>query len=114
MRRRCGHIIGVSTASSEDDAVGTGVGEEFIERKRPDLAGAADRYVTELDVVDRPFVHISRIVRDLGGWHEFTHVVERPSAERRLSPVRQCHLSVGRWSKAVHQLHHLDTSRSVL
>jgi hypothetical protein len=45
------------------------------------------RYLTELDTVDRPFVYIGRIVRDLGGGQEFTHMIERPSAEWRL-PAR--------------------------
>jgi hypothetical protein len=34
-----------------------------------------DRDVADLDAVDRPFVHIARVVRDLGGWHEFTHLM---------------------------------------
>jgi hypothetical protein len=71
-------------------------------------------HVADLDAVDRPFVHIARVVRDLGGWHEFTHMVERPTAERRLPPVRQRDLTVGRWRKAVHQSHHLDTSKAVV
>jgi hypothetical protein len=28
-------------------------------------------------------VHVVRIVRDLGGWHEFTHMVERPTTGGR-------------------------------
>jgi hypothetical protein len=46
------------------------------------------RYVADLEGVDRQFVHIARIVHDLGGWHELTRMVERPSAERSLPPVR--------------------------
>jgi hypothetical protein len=56
--------------------VGVRVNDKFIERKWPASVGL-DRDVTDLDAVDRPFVHIARIVHDLGEWHEFTHMVER-------------------------------------
>ena len=62
----------------------------------------------------RPFEHIGRIVHDLGGWHEFTHMVERPPAERRLPPIRQRDLTVSRWRKAVHQSNRLEGARLIL
>jgi hypothetical protein len=101
-------------ASGDDDAVDARVNEKFIERKWPASVGL-DRDVTDLDGVDRPFVHIARIVHDLGGWHEFTHVVERPSAERRLPPVRpRGPDGPSRWRKAVHQSNRLESGRLIL
>jgi hypothetical protein len=62
-------------ASGDDDALGARVNEKFIERKWPASVGL-DRDVTDLDAVDRPFVHIARIVHDLGEWHPRAELAE--------------------------------------
>jgi len=84
-------------------------GEAFIESKLPDPR-AGESYVTESDVGLSAILHIGRIVRSLGSWHDSRNGWNAPRLNGAWRQFRPCTYCSADGAKPC-SLHHLDTSR---